>query len=225
MSGSAGGPSGRRPLEPGRLRLYVVTDRALARGRSELEVVRQALAGGATAIQLRGKDWSGRELYRVGRELRQATREAGALLLVNDRLDVALAVEADGVHLGQEDLPAAEARRLGGPGFLIGVTAETVEQGVAAEAEGADYLGTRAVFPTSTKAYREPMGVAALAQLVRAVSIPVVAIGGIKAKNARQVLATGVAGLAVVSAVVAAEDVRAAAAQLAGLIEAERGQA
>lgn len=225
MAGESGRASSLRPLDPNRLRLYVVTDRALAQGRSEVEVVRAALEGGATAIQLRGKDWSSRELYRVGRELRQLTREAGALFVVNDRLDIALAVEADGVHLGQEDLPLAEARRLAGPHLLIGITAETVEQGVAAQEEGADYLGTRAIFATPTKAYREPMGLDELARLVQAVQIPVVAIGGIHAGNARQVLATGVAGLGVVSAVVAAEDVRAAAAELAGLIQAERGEA
>lgn len=214
----AGLGRGRR-LDPRRLRLYVVTDRELARGRSETEVVRQALAGGATAIQLRAKELGGRELYRIGKELRQITREAGALFFVNDRLDVAMAVEADGVHLGQEDLPLAHARRIAGPDLLIGITAETVDQAVEAERGGADYLGTRAVFATPTKAYREPMGLGLLAEMVRAVAIPVVAIGGIKAGNAREVLATGVAGLAVVSAVVAAEDVRAAAARLAAVIE------
>lgn len=213
-----------RRLDPRRLRLYVVTDRELARGRPEPEVVRQALAGGATAIQLRGKELGGRELYQIGKELRQITREAGALFFVNDRLDVAMAVEADGVHLGQEDLPLACARRIAGPDLLIGITAETVDQAVEAEREGADYLGTRAVFATPTKVYREPMGLELLAEMVRAVNIPVVAIGGIKAGNAREVLATGVAGLAVVSAVVAAEDVRAAAAELAAVIEAERGR-
>ncbi|BAS27234.1 thiamine-phosphate pyrophosphorylase [Limnochorda pilosa] len=200
----------------------MVTDRGLSRGRSEVEVVREALAGGATAIQLRGKELSGRELYEVGLDLRQATRQAGALLFVDDRLDVALAIGADGVHLGQEDLPLADARRLAGSELLIGITAETVEQAVEAERGGADYLGTRAVFATPTKAYREPIGIELLAEMVRAVSIPVVAIGGIKASNAREVLATGVSGLAVVSAVVAAEDVRAAAAELEEIVAAER---
>ncbi|HEY8531828.1 MAG TPA: thiamine phosphate synthase [Limnochorda sp.] len=223
MAGQAMASPGRR-LDPDCLRLYVVTDRTLARGRSEVEVVRQALAGGATAIQLRGKDWSGRELYRVGRQLRELTWEAGALFFVNDRLDVAMAVEADGVHLGQEDLPLAAARRLAGPDFLIGITAETVEQGIAAQEAGADYLGTRAVFATPTKAYREPMGLEELRRLVQAVSIPVVAIGGINAQNARGVLAAGAAGIGVVSAVVAAPDIAGAAAELAGIIAAERGQ-
>lgn len=204
-----------------RLRLYVVTDRGLSRGRSEEEVVRAAIAGGATAVQLRGKDWPGRDLVAVGRALRAITREAGVLFFVNDRVDVALAVEADGVHLGQEDLPLADARRLMGPERLIGMTVQDEHQAREAEAGGADYLGTSAVFPTTTKVGGPPpLGLEVLEAIARAVRIPVVAIGGIGPHNAAEAVRHGAAGVAVVSAVVAAEDVARAARELRTVVDA-----
>lgn len=204
-----------------RLRLYVVTDRGLSRGRSEEEVVRAAIAGGATAVQLRGKDWPGRELVAVGRALRAVTREAGVLFFVNDRVDVALAVEADGVHLGQEDLPLADARRIMGPERLIGITVQDEHQAREAEAGGADYLGTSAVFPTTTKISDvPPLGLEVLEAIARAVRIPVVAIGGIGPHNAAEAIRRGAAGVAVVSAVVAAEDVTRAARELRVAVDA-----
>jgi thiamine-phosphate pyrophosphorylase len=204
-----------------RLRLYVVTDRGLSRGRSEEEVVRAAVAGGATAIQLRGKDWSGRDLVAVGRKLRAITREAGVLFFVNDRVDVALAVEADGAHLGQEDLPLPDARRIMGPEPLIGITVQDEHQAREAEAGGADYLGTSAVFPTTTKVSDvPPLGLEVLEAIARAVRIPVVAIGGIGPHNAAEAVRRGAAGVAVVSAVVAAEDVTRAARELRATVDA-----
>ncbi len=201
------------------LRLYLVTDRNLARGRSELEIVRRAGAGGITAVQLRGKEMTSRELYHTGLALRQLTADLGILFIVNDRLDIALAVGADGVHLGQEDLPAAEARRLA-PDMLLGATVGNAAQAVEAETAGVDYLGTDAVFPTATKTYeRAPLGLEGLRLVCAATKLPVVAIGGIKAENAVQVLKAGAAGVAVVSGVVSAPDVTAATCEFRRQIE------
>lgn len=195
-----------------RLALYVITDRGLARGRDEVEIARAALRGGATAIQLRGKDQDARRLCELGRVLLLATRAAGALLFVNDRLDVAQAIGADGVHLGQEDLPCGEARRIAGPGLLIGVSAESPALAQAAERDGADYLGTGSVYATSSKADAgAPIGVAGLAKVVAATTLPVVAIGGITAAQAPACIAAGACGVAVISAVIGAEDPEAAA--------------
>ncbi len=195
-----------------RLALYVITDRGLARGRDEVEIARAALRGGATAIQLRGKDQDARRLCELGRALLLATRAAGALLFVNDRLDVAQAIGADGVHLGQEDLPCGEARRIAGPGLLIGVSAESPALAQAAERDGADYLGTGSVYATSSKADAgAPIGVAGLAKVVAATTLPVVAIGGITAAQAPACIAAGACGVAVISAVIGAEDPEAAA--------------
>jgi thiamine-phosphate pyrophosphorylase len=201
------------------LRVYVLTDARLSRGRADTEVVAAALAGGAGAVQLRGKEYDGRRLYEAGRALREATRRAGALFFVNDRLDVALAVEADGVHLGQDDLPLAAARRLAPPPFLIGVSAGTVEEARAAEAAGADYLGVGSVFATPTKADAgTPIGIEGLSAVVRATRLPVVGIGGVTHENAARVIAAGAAGVAVISVVVGAEDVEGATRRLVAAV-------
>mgnify|MGYP000574969260 FL=1 len=202
------------------LRLYVLTDRGLSRGRSEVEIVQAALAGGATAIQLRWKVGPLAEAVRAGRALRELCREAGALFVVNDRVDLALALEADGVHLGVEDLPLAEARRLAGNRLVIGFSPSTLEEALAAERAGADYLGVGPVYGTATKADAGPaVGLEHVRRIAQAVSIPVVGIGGITADNARPVIQAGAAGVAVISAVVAAEDPRAAAAALRAAVD------
>jgi len=206
------------------LRLYLVTGRTLSMGRSEEEVVRAAARGGITAFQLRGKDMTSREIYETGLILRRVASEEVLLFIVNDRLDVALAVGADGVHLGQEDLPAVEAKRLA-PHLVIGVTAGSEEEAREAEAAGADYLGTPAIFPTGTKAYSEPpLGLEGLTRLCGATRLPVVAIGGIKVENARAVLGTGAAGIAVVSAIASAADVTEAARRLREEVEGALGR-
>lgn len=197
-----------------KLRVYVITDKALSRGRSEEEVVRAALKGGATAIQLRAKSASTEEMLRLGRELRRITREAGALFIVNDRPDVALAVDADGVHVGQEDVPVAVARRIVGE-KIVGASAGDIREAREAEAQGADYLGVGSVFSTASKSDAgEPIGLEALNRICRAVRVPVMGIGGINAENARGVMEAGAKGVAVISAVVAADDVERAARQL-----------
>ena len=201
------------------LNLYVITDRRLSRGRSHREVVEKAIAGGATCIQLREKEISTRDLFAVAEELRAITREKGVAFIVNDRLDVALAVEADGVHLGQDDLPLTAARRIMPPGMILGASAGNLQEALAAQSLGASYLGAGAIFRTGTKMDAgEPIGLQALANLCRVVSIPVVGIGGINSDNARLVIAAGAAGVAVISSVVAASDIAAAAGEIAGIV-------
>jgi len=205
------------------LTLYVITDAHLSRGRTHTEVVGAAIRGGATVVQYREKEATTCQMVETAQELRTLCREAEVPLIVNDRVDVALAVEADGVHLGVEDMPVAIARRLLGPGRLIGFSPETPEQARVAEAEGADYLGVGPVFGTGTKPDAGPsIGLEGLRRMIAAVSIPVVGIGGIQAHNAAQVIQAGAAGVAVVSAVVSAEDVEAAARHLRTLIETLR---
>ena len=212
------------PRTPDYLRLYVITDCLLSRGRSHAEVVEKAIDGGAPCIQLREKDASSRELYSHARELRAITREKDAVFIINDRLDIALAVGADGVHLGQDDLPAEAARRIMPSEMILGVSVENPRQAREAQAMGASYLGAGAVFATSTKADAgEPIGLQAFAEICRGVDIPVVGIGGINLQNAGQVIQAGAAGVAVISAIVAADDITLAAGKIARVIvEAQR---
>ena len=204
--------------------LYLVTDRALARGRPLADVVRAAVAGGVTCVQLREKEASAREFAAAARELVALLRPLGVPLIVNDRIDVALAAGADGVHVGQQDLSVADARRLGPPGWIVGVSAESVADAARAERDGADYVGASPVFATPTKAdHAPPLGLAGLRALRAATKLPLVAIGGLHAGNARETIRAGADGLAVVSAIVAADDPRAAAAELRREIAAAKG--
>ncbi len=185
------------------LKVYVITDSGLSLGRSIEEVVKRAIAGGAMAIQLREKRFSDRLLVETALKLREITTCAGALLIINDRVDIALAACADGVHVGQDDLPADVARRLLGPGRILGVTVETPEEAKAAELAGADYLGTGPVYTTSTKPDAgRPYGVELVRRIKAATCLPVIAVGGINEHNAEAVARAGADGLAVVSAVV-----------------------
>ena len=190
-----------------KLRLIVLTDRAMATPRSLSEVVTAALEGGAMAIQLRDKTASAAELLAEARRLRRLTRRYEALLFVNDRVDVALAAGADGVHLGPDDIPVAAVRSVVPGDFLVGYSTDTPEEARRAQAEGASYLGCGTVFPTTTKADAgNVIGIAGLATVVDAVGIPVVGIGGVDADGARSIAAeTGAAGVAVVGAVMRAE--------------------
>jgi thiamine-phosphate pyrophosphorylase len=199
--------------------LYVITDPALSRGRSHLEVARAALEGGADAIQIRDKSSTAYNLSCVAAEIQPIARKFGAALLVNDRVDVALISGADGAHVGQDDLPAREARRLLPRPRLIGVSASTREEAKRAQKDGADYIGAGPVFATSTKPdVGEPLGLERLAEIAASVTIPVVAIGGITVANVARVFEAGARGAAVVSAVVSAEDVTAAARALKRVI-------
>ena len=195
--------------------LYVITDPSLARGRSHLEIARAALEGGADAVQIRDKSSPAYNLGLVTAEIQPLVRKFGAALFVNDRVDLALLAGANGAHVGQDDLPAREARRLLPRPRLIGVSAGTKEAAVRAERDGADYVGVGPVFATATKPDAgEPLGLERLAGIVASVAIPVVAIGGITLDNVAQVFEAGAGGAAVISAVVSAEDIAAAARAL-----------
>lgn len=190
-----------------RLRLIVITDRDLARPRDVTEVVGEALRAGAPAVQLREKSLPPRDTLPLARRLRADTEAVGALFFVNDRLDLALAVGADGVHLGPDDPPVAAARRIAPSGFLIGYSADAPAAARAAIAEGADYIGCGAIFPTSTKSDAgRAVGLEGLGRVVVAVNAPVVAIGGITVARAAGAFRAGAAGCAVVSAVMAPAD-------------------
>ncbi len=203
-----------------RLDLYVVTDAERSRGLGHLESARRALAGGADVIQLRDKKLAGRELYLLAQELRKLTIGSGAILIVNDRMDVALAVGADGVHLGQDDLPVAVARRIAPPGFVIGASVGSVEEAVRAERDGADYVVLSPLFNTGSKDDAGPgHGLQVLRAIRSAVSVPVLAIGGIDAQNVGEVIAAGADGVAVISAVCGQADVEAAARDIRARVE------
>lgn len=213
-------------LHPGRWRIYVITDERLSRGRSHLEIAAAAIRGGADAIQLRDKEASGGQLCEAAAALRALTRTAKVPFLVNDRLDVAMAADADGVHVGQEDLPASAAREILGPGKILGVSAETVEEALLAEREGADYLGVGPVFEArGTKPDAGgPKGLDLIARIRAATRLPIVAIGGINAGNVLQVRHAGADAVAVISAIVAADDVEEATRRMKEAIEFGEGR-
>ena len=194
--------------------LYVITDHDLSRGRPDEEVVEQAMAGGADVIQLRDKGRTTKELLQEALRLREITREKGVKFIINDRVDLALASDADGVHLGQDDLPIKWARKLLGDGKIIGASAQTVEQAVQAEKDSADYVAVSAIFSTPTKPDAQALGLEAITNIKRNVNIPVVAIGGIKEENAAQVREAGADCIAVISAVVSADNIEEAARNL-----------
>ncbi len=196
-------------------RVYLITDRRQARGGDILAAVAGALDGGIRAVQLREKDLGGRELFRLAEAMRRLTARYGARLLVNDRVDVAYAAGADGVHLGGGSIPAADARRLLGPRALIGRSVHGADELARAEGEGADFATFGPVYATPSKAaYGPPVGVTALAAACARTKIPVFALGGVGPANMAETLKAGAFGIALISAVVAAKDPRAAALEL-----------
>lgn len=209
------------------LRLIVITDRRLASPRSIFDVVLAALEAGAPAVQLRDKEATSRELYEQALRLREMTDRHGALLFVNDRLDVALAAGADGVHLGPDDLPIAAARRIAPPHFLIGASTDDPAAAIRAADDGADYIGCGSVFGTTTKAEAagERIGPEGVAAVARASPVPVIAIGGVTADTATQLAGTGIAGIAAVGAIMTANDPAGAVRSLLGVIEGGSGTA
>ncbi len=201
-------------------RLYLVTDRRQAAGGDLLGAVARALAGGVQAVQLREKDLGARELLELARRLRELTSRHGARLLINDRVDVALASGADGVHLGVASLPPEEARRILGRGRLIGCSTHGTEQLAAAAAGGADYATFGPVFATPSKAhYGPPLGVEALRRACASTDLPVFGIGGIGRENSGEVVAAGSYGIAAISAVLGTDDPGAAAAEIKRQVE------
>ena len=202
------------------MRLYAVTDRAWVGQGTLGDQVEQALRGGVTCVQLREKSLGVPAILVEAEEIGALCRSYGVPFLINDRVEIALQCGADGVHVGQKDRAAREVRRLLGPNRILGVSARTVEQVVQAERDGADYLGVGAVFSTSTKADAMPVSYETLQAICRAVSIPVVAIGGIQRENLLSLAGSGVDGVALVSAIFAAPDVETASRELRALSEA-----
>jgi thiamine-phosphate pyrophosphorylase len=193
------------------LTLYLCTDRALAMGRPLAPLVAAAVAGGVTMVQLREKDLNARDFLEAARSMRALTKRLGVPLVINDRVDIALAVGADGVHLGGGDLPVEAARALAGGRLFIGATARSAAAARAAKEAGADYLGIGAMFATRTKADTVMIGPAALRAIKEAADLPAVGIGGVNAQNAASVIAAGADGVAVVSAILSQDDAEAAA--------------
>lgn len=197
--------------------LYLCTDRHLMSAATVEEAVEQAVAGGCTVVQLREKSCSSREFLELALRVRGITDSAGVPLIINDRVDIALASGAAGVHVGQSDLPADAVRRLMGPEGLVGVSVSCAEQAVHAVRDGADYLGVGAMYPTDTKKDTTAVSLEELANIRAAVDVPIVVIGGINKRTVPDFRGSGINGLAVVSAVIAQPDIRAAARELVTL--------
>ncbi len=193
------------------LSLYAITDRNCLKGRNIAEQVEQAILGGVTCIQLREKNLSTEKLAEEAEEVLKICRQYGVPLIINDDYKAAVEIGADGVHVGIEDAPVAEIRRFAGEDFIIGATAKTVEQARFAEISGADYIGVGAVFPSPTKKNAIRITPEKLREICASVSIPAVAIGGITAENVSGIKNCGQSGIAIVSAIFAAEDVKSAA--------------
>jgi len=204
------------------IELYAILDRAATHGRDIREIFDAVIAGGCRMIQLREKEWSTRRLLPLAQELTDRAREAGATFIVNDRLDVALAVNADGLHVGQDDLPAPVARRLLPPGMIFGVSSHSLDQARQAQADGADYVAVGSIYPTGTKAEFQLVGVGLLRQARPLIRVPLVAIGGITPGNVAEVIRAGADGVAVISALCAAPDPAQAAREFLERIRAAR---
>ena len=197
--------------------LYLVTDRQLMNCDSLTEAVEQAILGGCTMIQLREKELSSLEFYNQAVAVKQVTDKYHIPLIINDRIDIAMAVQATGVHIGQHDLPAAAVRKVIGENMLLGVSASSIAEAIQAQQDGADYLGVGATFPTGTKTDADSVSMEELQKIRAAVSLPIVVIGGINKGNAGRFKPMGIDGLAVVSAIIAQSDIKAAAAELKDL--------
>ena len=197
--------------------LYLVTDRQLMSCDSLTEAVEQAILGGCTMIQLREKELPSLEFYNQAVAVKQVTERYHIPLIINDRIDIAMAVQAAGVHIGQHDLPAATVRKVIGENMLLGVSASSIAEAIQAQQDGADYLGVGAMFPTGTKTDAESVSMEELQKIRTAVSSPIVVIGGINKGNAGRFKPMGIDGLAVVSAIIAQSDIKAAAAELKDL--------
>ena len=194
--------------------LYAVTDRSWLGDKTLYSQVESALKGGATFVQLREKELDDADFLEEAKEIQKLCREYKVPFVINDNVEIAAEIGADGVHVGQSDMEAGDVRRKLGPDKIIGVSAQTVEQALRAQEHGADYLGVGAVYPTSTKENTSAVSMEEMKKICQTVSIPVVAIGGIKKDNMNVLTGTGVDGIAVVSAIFAAKDIRKAAREL-----------
>ena len=189
------------------LLLYAVTDRYWLNGRTLTQVVKESLDGGVTFVQLREKDLDDETFLQEAKELQALCKEYKVPFVINDNVDIAVAMDADGVHVGQSDMEAGDVRAKLGPDKIIGVSAQTVEQAILAQERGADYLGVGAVFPTGSKDDADDVSHETLKAICEAVDIPVVAIGGIKMSNVCELKGTGIDGIAVISAIYAQENI------------------
>ncbi len=194
--------------------LYLVLDRMALKGRDEVEVAAAAIRGGVKAVQLRDKQRTKAELLTIARKLKDLCTEKGVLFIVNDHLDVALAAGADGLHLGQDDMPPAEARRILPVGMLIGCSTHSTAEAVRSQAEGADYVAIGSIYPTTSKEKFKLVGLETLQRVRSKVSVPLIAIGGINHTNVQDVMKAGADGVAVISAVLGANDVEKATRRL-----------
>lgn len=194
--------------------LYAVTDRTWLKGRSLTDVVEETIKAGVTFLQLREKNLDYASFLQLAKEIKSVTDKYKIPYVINDNVEVAMAAGADGVHVGQDDMDPQDVRRIIGPDKILGVSVQTVKQAVLAEESGADYIGVGTVFPTSTKLDAEAVSFETLKKICKAVSIPVVAIGGINKDNAMKLAGSGIDGIAVVSAIFAREDITAAAREL-----------
>ena len=201
------------------LLLYAVTDRHWLNGRTLYSQVEESLKGGATFIQLSEKELDEEHFLEEAKEIKELCRRYQVPFVINDNVEIALAVDADGVHVGQSDMEAGDVRAKLGPDKIIGVSAQTVEQAVMAEQNGADYLGVGAVFPTGSKADALEVSHDTLKAICKAVKIPVIAIGGISKENILELSGSGICGIAVISAIFAKDDIEEAARELRGLTE------
>ena len=207
-------------LDPKDLRLYLCADSMFFEGRTLTDILEEAIAGGVSMVQIREKNISTREFYDITCAALDITKAHRLPLVVNDRLDITLASGADGLHIGQSDLPLKAVRKIAGGKLFIGVSAGTLEEALTAEKDGADYLGVGAVFPTGSKADAgDAIGLEQLTKICAAVNIPVIGIGGIGPQNAMEVIKTGAAGIAVISAILSQRDIKAAAETLKAKVE------
>ncbi len=201
------------------MRLYAVTDRSWLKGETLYRQVEKALLGGVSFVQLREKQLPYEEFLAQAKEIRALCARYGVPFVINDHVGIAWKTDADGVHIGQDDMDIREARRILGPDKIIGASAHTVEQAVTAQEQGADYLGAGAVFPTASKQDAGKLSKETLQAICRAVEIPVVAIGGINAQNIVELAGSGIAGVAVISAIFGAKEITAAAKDLREKVE------
>jgi thiamine-phosphate pyrophosphorylase len=201
-----------------KLQLYIVTD---SRFCDEIASAKSVLAAGATAIQLRMKDVCSKKLLQTAVELRKLTKKYGALFIVNDRVDIALASGADGVHLGQDDMPIEYAKKIA-PELIIGISASNLDQAIQGQEQGADYIGVGAIFPTQTKTDASICGIDELKKILSEVSIPLVAIGGINHQNASELLTLGNVGLCCISAILASDNIEQATREMLEIINSFR---
>lgn len=199
-------------------KLYLVTDRGILKGRDIAVAVEAAIKGGATLVQLREKDITTFDFYKVALKVKEVTSSYGVPLIINDRIDIALAVDAEGIHVGQSDMPCEIVRKIVGNDKIVGVSTSTIEEAKKAEKDGADYIGVGAVFPTSSKDDAKSVSIELLKVIKESVGIPVVAIGGISSKNVALLKPANIEGVAVISDILGKDDITLAAKELKELI-------